>query len=165
MTNRRTALAGLLAGAGAALLATSRAESCTVPIDRARFQHYLELFAAGDPAYLQYYADDVVLAIGERAELRGPQAIEARFRKLREDFVETFELLFFCSDTSGVAVEMAGSYRCIRDVENSEIFGRSVRKGEVRRHRGVVLYTVANGRIQYIRGPKPQLLNDWRLEE
>jgi hypothetical protein len=34
----------------------------------------------------------------------------------------------------------------------------------VRRHRGIVLYTLEGGKFKLIRGPKAEVTSDWRME-
>lgn len=165
MPNRRVAFGSLLAAGSAALCPLpGMTAACTAPVDRARFEQYLKFFAAYDPKFLDFYAEDVVLSIGARGDIRGPRAIYDFYGKLRENFIETMELLFYCADEAGTCAEIQGSYVCIKDVENSEIFNRSIKKGEVRRHRGVVLYTLAKGKFKWIRGTSPTVTADWHME-
>ena len=162
---RRAWLAGMAApGLAAALPQAASAKVCSVPVDRRSFERYAKLFCDHDPAFMQYYTADVVLDIGSRGQIKTPQAIYDYYGKMRENFVETMDVLFFCSDAGGVAVELSGSYRCIKDAANSAIFNRSLHEGEVRRHRGIVLYTLEGGKFKLIRGPKAEVTSDWRME-
>lgn len=166
MQTRRSILTyAMTVGVATAVPHQSQADSCAVAIDRKRFQQYLDLFNAFDPAFTQFYADDVVLRIGSRGDIKTPRAIYEFNQELRQNFTEALELEFFCSDATGVAAELKGAYRCIKDVENSPRFGRSIKKGEVRRQRGVVLYTIKNGKFTLLRGEAPQILQDWRMED
>lgn len=162
---RRQCLTGMaLAGFAASVPGIALAKGHGVPVDRAAFERYAKVFCAYDRAFLDFYADDVTLEIGPR-KLVGKEAVWGHFGKLHANFVETMEVIWFASDARGVAVEMNGSYRCTKSVENSEIFGRSVQEGEVRRIRGIVLYTLdARGKFNYIHGGKPAVISDWTME-
>lgn len=155
-----TAILGLtVAGTRAA-----RAETCrTAPLTRERFRRYLDLFVSLDPAVVEFFSDDVVFRIGDRQEIKTPQNILEVYRRRLRNVRESSEILFFCSDSTGLAAELRTEYRCFRDEDDPSIFGRPLKKGEVRRSLGIALYTVENGKITSMHGA-PQTISDWHME-
>lgn len=135
-------------------------------IDRSRFQEYIEYFNAFDPRFAEeFYADDAVMELGPD-NVRGRRAIFERFKELRNGIDEKIVSVdFFVSDATGVAALITGEFRATEDIDNPWFSPHTVKKGSVRRQRGVVLYGVENGKFTLIKAVPPEILNDWRLED
>lgn len=131
-------------------------------INREDYRRYLDLFTSLDRRVFDYFSDDMVFRIGGRGELQGPQAIFDSYRRRLLNVRETAEILFFCSDSTGLAAELRTEYRCIRDEPDASLFGRPLKQGEVKRSLGVALYTIRNGKFTSMHG-KPQTVDDWHM--
>jgi hypothetical protein len=159
--HRRQFLVAAVAGAAALSPLPARAAACRVPFDRAAYDRYIRLMNAGDPRFVDYYADDIKFVM----QIRGKAGVLDFYARQRPYVKETLEVLFFCSDTTGAAAEVHSELRCIRDCDNATIFGRVLKAGEVQRIRGCLLYILnAQGVISEIKGPPPQILQPWRIE-
>ncbi|TPG54290.1 nuclear transport factor 2 family protein [Sphingomonas glacialis] len=158
---RRTLLAGAaLLGATATIPFGARAARPGTPLDRAAYQRYLALMNAADPRFLDFYADDVRFVMN----IRGRDNVAKFYAAQRPYIQETLELLFFCSDASGAAAQVISEVRCIADHDDRVLFGRPLKKGEVQRIRGCLLYVLDDhGRIAEISGPPPEVLEPWHM--
>jgi hypothetical protein len=116
---------------------------------------------AGDLRFADYYADDIRFVM----DIRGKADVLTFYARQRPFVKETLDISFFCSDAAGAAAEVHSELRCIRDCDDTTIFGRALKAGEVQRVRGCLLYVLnARGRITQIKGPPPEILQAWRLE-
>lgn len=165
MQTRRTFLTAASAGFAAAIPASARSQSCVVPFDQARYQKYIDLYCAFDPAFMQFYAEDVVMTLGPN-RLKGRQAVYDYFTPLRYNIKETIDVTFFVADASRMAVQVNGGFICTGDINDTKLWGRPLKKGEARRIQGVLLYTVdKSGKIKTIGGPPPEVIHDWQIEK
>lgn len=150
-----------------ALAATSaKAEtSCEAPrggISRKEFDRYVALYNAADPAFIQFYQDDVVMETVP--PLKGAAAIGDFRKELGAYVVEHITVEYFVSDENGAAAQFLGEFSCIRDMPITALgglFGKGVKKGQVLRQRGIILYGVKNGKLTFIRAAPPIILQDW----
>jgi hypothetical protein len=160
--HRRAFLATSLVG-GAALLpdAAQAAASCSVPFNRAAYQRYVGLMNAEDPRFVEYYAEDIKFEMN----IRGRSNVLDFYRHQWPLVKETLEISFFCSDAFGAAAQVRSELRCLKDNNDTTIFGRALKAGEVQRVSGYIFYTLnAQGQITEIKGPPPEILQPWRLE-
>lgn len=166
MYTRRTFLVASSAGLAAAAPLAADAQTCKAPFDRARFQKYIDLYCAFDPAFMDFYAEDVVMNLGP-FQARGRQAIYDAYKPTRYNMKETIDVIFFTSDAGGMAAQVNGGFFCTGDIDNKDKrWDRPLKKGEVRRVRGVLLYTLdKNGKIKTIDGPPPEIIQDWHFEK
>ena len=68
------------------------------------------------------------------------------------------------ADENGSAAQFLGEFRCVRDMPVtalSGLFGKGVKRGQVLRQRGIILYGVKNGKFKWIRAAPPIILQDW----
>ena len=159
--HRRALLAASLVGAAVLPLHPARAAACRVPFDRAAYDRYVRLMNAGDPGFAEYYADDIKFVMG----IRGKANVLNFYDRQRPYVKESLEVLFFCSDATGAAAEVRSKLRCINDCDDTSIFGRALKAGEVQRTHGYLLYVLnAQGMITEIKGPPPEILQPWRIE-
>lgn len=161
MYNRRNLMAAsLTAGLAAAAAAapSAQAASCGVPLDRARYEKYVALFNAADPAFMDFYVEDIDFL----GFAKGRSGVLAFYAKQRPYVKETLELVSFCSDAGAAAVEVLGEFRCIADCDDPAVFGRPLKKGMVQRTHGYMFYELtAAGLIKKIKGPPPEGMGQW----
>ena len=165
MYTRRFFAAAASASFMAATPLEAGAQTCSVPFDRARFQKYIDLYCAFDPAFMEFYAEDVVMKLGP-LQAKGRQAIYDLFKPRRDNIKETIDVIFFVSDANSMAAQVNGGFFCTGDIDNKDkLWPRPLKKGEVRRVRGVLLYTLdKNGKIKTIAGPPPEVVQEWHYE-
>lgn len=159
---RRAFLAGSLAAGGVLAAGPGRAAAaCGRRFDRAAYDRYVGLMNAGDPRVVDYYADDIRFVM----QIRGKAAVRAFYARQRPFVRETLTVLFFCADNGGAAAEVHSRLRCIRDCDDTAIFGRALKAGEVQSSHGYLMYRLnAAGLIAEIMGPPPEILQPWRIE-
>ena len=98
-------------------------------------------------------------------QIRGKAAVLDFYARQRPYVRERLQVLFFCSDATGAAAEVRSELRCIKDCDDTTIFGRALKAGEVQRTHGYLLYVLnAQGRIAEIKAPHPEIEQPWRLE-
>jgi hypothetical protein len=152
--------------ASAALASTAQAaEPCVAKskvITRDKFDQYVALYNAADPGFTQFYNDDVVM------ETVPPLTSAAEIRRFRSELssyvVETVHVEYYVADENGSAAQFLGEFRCIRDMPltaMSGLFGKAVKKGQILKQRGSILYGVVNGKFKWIRAFPPIILHDW----
>ena len=158
---RRAFLATSLVGGAALLPGAARAASCTVAFNRAAYERYVGLMNAEDPRFVEYYAEDIKFEMN----IRGRASVLDFYRHQWPYLKETLEISFFCSDATGAAAQVRSELRCIKNNNDTKMFGRALKAGEVQRVRGYVFYTLnSQGLITEIKGPPPEVVQPWRLE-
>lgn len=159
---RRDILAASLASVPLVLAGPGRAaEPCGVRFDRAAYDRYAGFMNAGDPRVVDFYADDIKFVM----QIHGKAAVRDFYARQRPFVTESLEVLFFCSDATGAAAEVRSQLRCIRDCDDTAIFGRALKAGEVQRTHGYLVYMLnAKGLIAEIKGPPPEFIQPWRIE-
>jgi hypothetical protein len=165
MLTRRTIVTQALS-AGALLApeiraSESRAEKSKV-VTRDRYDKYVSLYNAFDPAFADFYQDDVVMETVP--PLKGRAAIVAFCRELRSYVIDTLNVEYYVADETGSASQLLGEFLCIRDIPStalSGLFGRAVKKGQVKRQRGHILYGVKDEKFSFVRAAPPVVLQDW----
>jgi ketosteroid isomerase-like protein len=113
-----------LGTAGLAALPARRAAAaaaCTqaVGMSEARFRAYIDAFNRQDSAaYTDYYADDVVLTIAGRTELRGRQAIIDFYKNVTSETVRTIQVNKVITAANHLAAELQSEFLALQDVPN-----------------------------------------------
>lgn len=159
--HRRGVLLASLAGSAALIGQPALAQAACGSFTRAAYDRYVALMNAQDTRFASYYSDDIQFEMG----LRGKPAVLEFYRTQWLHVTETLAVDFFCSDARGAAAQVRSELRCIRDFDDSSIFGRALQAGEVQRVRGYVFYSLDDeGRIAEIKGPPPEVLQPWHLE-
>jgi len=160
--NRRKFLVASLAGAATSpALPGWAAPRRRGRLDRSAYDRYVHLMNAGDPRFAEYYADDIKFIM----QIRGKASVLDFYARQRPYLKESLEVLFFCSDATGAAAEVRSEMRCIQDCDDASVFGRALKKGEVQRTHGYMLYVLnAQGKIAEIKAPPPEILQPWRME-
>ena len=160
--HRRDLLAASLAGAATLVAWPALAsEPSTFRFDRAAYDRYVALMNAGDPRVVDFYADDIKFVMG----IRGKDAVRDFYARHSPFVRESLEVLFFCSDAAGAAAEVHSTLRCLKDCEDTGLFGRALKAGEVMRTHGFLFYVLnPQGLIAEVKGPPPEILQPWRIE-
>ena len=159
--HRREFLLASLAGAAAMMPLPGWTATRRVPLDRAAYDRYVRLMNSGDPRVVEYYADDIKFVM----QIRGKADVLKFYARQRPYVKESLEVLFFCSDATGAAAEVRSELRCIKDCDDTTVFGRALKAGEVQRTHGYLLYVLnAAGLIAEIKGPPPEITQPWRIE-
>lgn len=157
---RRETLGAALIGIAAAVPGLAQAAIRRTRFDREAYDRYIALMNAGDLQFVDYYADDVRFIMN----MRGKAAVRDFYVRQRPYVRETVTVLFFCADAHGAAAEVQSEVRCIKDCDDTAIFGRALKAGEVQKVRGCLLYVLnPQGRIAEIKGPPPEVLEPWHL--
>ena len=158
-TDRRALLATALAGTGALVPLASKAAPGRVRFDRTGYDRYIALMNAGDTRFVEYYANDIRFVMN----IRGRARVLEFYARQRAFVREWLAVRFFCSDETGAAAEVESEIRCIQDCDDTSVFGRALKAGEVQRVRGCLLYVLDGwGRIGEIKAPPPEVLEPWR---
>lgn len=159
--HRRGFLVASLAGAATLTTLPGRAAARRGPLDRAAYDRYVHLMNAGDPRFVDYYAEDIRFVM----QIRGKANVLNFYARQRPFVTESLEVIFFCSDATGAAAEVRSELRCIRDCDDTTVFGRALKAGEVQRTHGYLLYVLnSQGMITEIKGPPPEIVHPWRIE-
>jgi hypothetical protein len=159
--HRRAFLQTSIAGGTALLAGPVLATSCRVPFDRTAYDRYVALMNARDTRFAEYYADDIDFGMG----IRGKSQVMDFYRSQWLHVTEKLEIDFFCSDATGAAAEVRSELRCIRDFNDTMIFGRALKAGEIQRVRGHIFYALnPQGLITQIKGPPPEVTRPWQSE-
>ena len=150
-----------LLGAAAPTALSGRTATRRFALDRVAYDRYVRLMNAGDPRVADYYADDIKFVM----QIRGKAAVLDFYARQRPYVKESLTVLFFCSDARGAAAEVRSELRCIRDCDDTTVFGRALKAGEVQRTHGYLFYVLnAQGLIIEIKGPPPEIVQPWRIE-
>ncbi|MEC3951111.1 nuclear transport factor 2 family protein [Sphingobium sp. HWE2-09] len=160
-THRRAFLAGSLVGVASFLPKPSQAAVHDTPFDRTAYDRYIQLMNKGDLQFADYYADDIQFVMN----IRGKAGVLAFYARQRPYIRETLKILFFCSDRKGAAAQVHSEVHCIRDCDDTTLFGRALKVGEHQTIRGCLLYSLNDqGKIIEINGPPPEILTPWRMD-
>jgi hypothetical protein len=164
MALRREVLTALPAMALAVTSANAApgCEKSSGGLSRNEFNKYVSLYNAVDPGFTQFYHDDVVMETVP--PLTSAAAIGDFRRELQAYVVEHITVEYYVSDETGSAAQFLGEFSCVRDMPTtalSGLFGKAVKKGQVLKQRGIILYGVKNGKFKWIRAAPPIILQDW----
>jgi len=155
----------LAAGAGLAissLVPETRGAVEDNILTREQYQHYLDLFNANDPRFIEYYHPDVVLELGD-SEIRGDTGIREFYANVKQYIKEQVDCTLYVADEHTVAVEIPTRFECIADWEDS-FWGVPLKKGQVMRIITFGFYEVENRKFKHIKAARYKVLHDWRME-
>ena len=98
----------LKAGAGLALAAVSVSGKAATPgvMTREDYLRYVTLFNANDPAFIEYYAPDVVFEVGTTT-MQGATTIRDFYANVKQYIKEEVEVTMFVADENTVAPEVS----------------------------------------------------------
>jgi len=122
-------------------------------LNKALFADYIACFNRDDYAgFGKYYADDVLLELGRKKQLRGRQAILDFYREVKARIRETLEIRNVICDEQGLAAEIATEFYALEDWP--EFIAGPVKKGESIHIVSFVHYRIENGRFAHIRSTR-----------
>ncbi len=121
----------------------------TEGMSRERFQAYIDAFNRNDPAYGDYYDEDVVLVIAGKTELRGPRAIHDFYTRVKTETRRTIQVNRYLSTPERIAVELQSEFLALQDVP--DFTAGAMKKGDRIFINTFVLYELKNGRFARIR--------------
>jgi hypothetical protein len=117
------------------------------------FGEYIASFNRDDfEGFSKYYADDVVLQLGNRKTLHGRQAIIDFYREVKSKIRETLVINRVVADETGLAAEIATQFHALEDWP--DFIAGPIAKGESIHIVSWVFYTIVNGRFQTIRSTR-----------
>jgi ketosteroid isomerase-like protein len=153
--NRRSLLiasAGALGSASLAAAGSAHAAGCTPSegMTEERFRAYIDAFNRGDQqAYGEYYADDVVLVIAGKTELRGKQAIFDFYKKVQSQTKRTIQVNKVITAPNHLAVELQSEFLALEDLP--EFTAGPMKKGGRIFINTFVFYNLRDGKFARIR--------------
>ena len=165
MITRRLAAAQALSLGALLVPSAYAAETCTDDakvMTRENYDQYIKLYNACDRHFTNFYQEDVVMETVP--PLQGRQAINDFRNELRHYVIEHITVEFFVPGSTGAAAQLLGSFSCVNDMPVtalSGLFGRAIKKGQVLKQRGAILYGVEDGRFKWIRAFPPIVVHDW----
>jgi len=114
------------------------------------FKAYIDAFNRGDTeTYGKYYADDVVLVIAGKKELRGYQAIFDFYKNVRAGAQRTIQVNKVISSGNHIAVELQSEFVALEDDPN--FIAGPMKKGGSIFINTFVLYDLRDGKFARIR--------------
>jgi SnoaL-like domain len=117
------------------------------------YAEYIDSFNRDDfEGFSKYYADDVVLQLGNRKTLHGRQAIIDFYREVKARIRETLVIRAIVADESGIAVEVATEFHALADWP--DFIAGPIRKGESIHIVSWAFYTIVDGRFKTIRSTR-----------
>lgn len=126
-------------------------------MDRERYASYLDCFNRGDFAHFgDYYADDIVFVLGDLRSFHGLDELTAFYKEVKGRVRETQTALQVVIDEGGVAAELDSTFLALEDWP--EFVSGPLKKGDVYRRRGLIMYTLRDGKFSYIRSGRQKVL-------
>jgi len=121
-------------------------------MSQARFAHYLGLFTAFDPRFLQYYDPDVVFTVDPAPRpLHGRQAVLDLYTPLRRQLQESITPTAVAIDDANSIMVAAIANRLLATGNGVRIGSTTLNAGDVRIGAGVVFYSLHAGLITLVR--------------
>ncbi|MEO6078749.1 MAG: nuclear transport factor 2 family protein [Steroidobacteraceae bacterium] len=161
MTGRRFFATRLFTAGCAAVTATAAAPSmaadpaagsCTPKpaMSRERFLAYIDAFNKDDyTSFGDYYAEDVLLVIAGKRELRGRQAIFDFYKEVKSQTQRTIQVNKFIGTANRIAAELESEFLALEDLPN--FTAGPMKKGGRIFINTFVIYDLVNGKFKQIR--------------
>ena len=165
MFTRRLAVTQALSLGALLVPSAYAAETCpdgAKIMTRERYDQYIKLYNACDPHFTDFYQENVVMETVP--PLKGRQEINDFRLELRHYVIENIAVEFFVPGSTGAAAQLLGTFSCVNDMPVtalSGLFGRAIKKDQVLKQRGAILYAVEDGRFKSIRAFPPIIVHDW----
>ncbi len=156
----------LQAGAGLALTAVAiqgRAAAASGALTREEYLRYVELFNANDPAFIEYYAPDVLFEVGTTT-MQGATTIRDFYANVKQYIKEQVDVTMFVADETTLAVEIPTRFECIKDWDDS-FWGVPLKQGQVMRIISWGFYTLADRKFTHIKTARYKMIHDWQMEQ
>lgn len=153
----------LQAGAGLALAGVAASGKAATPgvMTREDYLRYVTLFNANDPAFIEYYAPDVVFEVGTTT-MQGATTIRDFYANVKTYIKEEVEVTMFVADENTVAVEIPTRFECIKDWADS-FWGVPLKQGQVMRIVSWGHYTLVDGKFTTIKSARYKMVHDWQI--
>jgi hypothetical protein len=117
------------------------------------YAEYIAAFNRDDfEGFSKYYADDVVLNLGNRKTIHGRQGIIDFYREVKSRIRETLVVRNIVADQDGLAVEVATEFYALEDWP--DFIAGAIRKGQSIHIVSWAFYTIVNGKFQTIRSTR-----------
>jgi hypothetical protein len=127
-------------------------ELCMTP---EHFQAYLDAFNRDDfEIFSRYYAEDVVLVLGGKREIRGRQAIIDFYKPVKAKTRRQIVANRVVIGVDGIAAELESTFVALEDIP--DLLARPLKKGETHHQVTFALYEVNNGLFTRIRSARYQ---------
>lgn len=161
LSNRRVFAATAFATGVAAVtsIATGPAAAADAPkpgclgraaMSRARFQAYIDAFNRNDYSnFGDYYAEDVVLVIAGKRELRGRQAIFDFYKVVKAQTTRTIQVNRFIGTENRIATELQSEFLALEDLP--DFSAGPMKKGGRIFINTFVIYDLVGGKFSRIR--------------
>ncbi len=149
-------LAMLLSGFGSAYGASSPASDTVMkaPMTTERFLSYMKRFNAQDPAFVDYYADDIVFDRGEAGVLRGKAEILAFYNDTWSRIDERIWLDAIAIDPVNGTMMVDLSVELLAREDPAKDSVVRLKRGDHLLLREVLIYGISHGFITSIRAPE-----------
>src|SRR5580698_1845596 len=117
------------------------------------YGEYIAAFNRDDfEGFSKYYAEDVVLNLGNRKTIHGRQGIIDFYREVKSRIRETLVIRNIVADETGLAVEVATEFHALEDWP--DFIAGAIRNGESIHIVSLVVYNIVNGKFQTIRSTR-----------
>ncbi len=122
----------------------------TAAMSRERFQAYIDAFNRNDYSnFGDYYAEDVVLVIAGKRELRGRQAIFDFYKVVKAQTTRTIQVNRFIGTENRIATELESEFLALEDLP--DFSAGPMKKGGRIFINTFVIYDLVGGRFSRIR--------------
>jgi ketosteroid isomerase-like protein len=126
------------------------ADLCMTEAD---FRAYLDAFNRDDySGFRKYYADDVLLVLGGKRELKGAETIIEFYRGVKGKTHRLIAANRVIIGVDGIAAELASTFTALEDVP--DLLAVPLKKGESYSHVTFALYDVKDGKFTRIRSAR-----------
>jgi hypothetical protein len=113
-------------------------------------ENYIGAFNRGDFAFTDFYEDDVILYLGEKAVINGRQGIRDFYTKVFERVRETLEVDKIVLDDEGLGCIIRTEFHALEDWP--DFIAGPMKKGDSIFIESFIFYTIgANGKFTEIR--------------
>jgi hypothetical protein len=116
-------------------------------------EKYIGAFNRGDFSFTDYYADDVVLYLGQKAVIRGKQGIRDFYTNVFAKVRETLTILDVVLDETGLAGRVATEFHALEDWP--DFIAGPMKKGDSIHIESLILYRIGpDGKFTEIRSAR-----------
>ncbi len=126
-------------------------------MNRDQFREYITAFNADDwDGFSRFYAEDVLLDLGGKKQIRGRQGIVDFYKEVKAKIVETLVINKIVMDDEGLAADISTEFRALEDWP--DFIAGEIKKGESIHIRSFIIYDInPAGQFQTIRSTRAPL--------
>lgn len=126
-------------------------------MNRSEYDAYVAAFNNADyEGFTKYYTDDVVFELADMRVFHGRDEIVEFYKEVKSRVREHLTVLKFVCDEDGAAAEVETSFHALEDWP--EFISGPLKRGDVFRRRGLIMYDVRDGLFSYIRSGRIRIL-------